>query len=147
MQWLIDVLAGDPSPEALAHLQRAFTAWSNASATCGAGTGRKRFPSLSQCLGLPANPEHAQRQVRDWYLLQASELVGANFADRAVRARRLHQAVQRFMARQWPCWWDLSEPPAHADALQKMLWHAARAGAGRLPKTRRRYGQLLAGSK
>lgn len=147
MQWLIDVLEGNPTSEAAQHLQAAFIAWSRSGGHAHDATGRRRptFPDLARCCGLPANPDSAMLKLRDWHLLQASELVGADHAQRWQRAKRLHMAAQHFMARQWPCWWNLSEPPQHASRLEALLWRAALAGGGKLPTTARRYAQLLDG--
>ena len=147
MQWLVDVFDGNPTSEAAQHLQAAFIAWSRSGGHAHDATGRRRptVPDLARCLGLPANPDAAMLKLRDWHLLQASELVGADHAQRWRRAKRLHMAAQHFMARLWPCWWALKEPPSHATKVEALLWHAARAGGGKLPTTARRYAQLLDG--
>ena len=87
----------------------------------------------------------AMLKLRDWHLLQASELVGCDYAQRWQRAKRLHAAAQQFMGRAWPCWWALEAPPTHATRVEALLWHAARAGSGSLPQTVRRYAQIIAG--
>ena len=145
MQWLIEVLEGHPTSEAAQHLQAGFIAWarSGGHAPDGVGRGRPTFPSLATCLGLPSNPDKAMLRVRDTYLRQASELVGVDYAQRWQRAVGLHAATQRFMVRSWPCWWALKAPPEHATRLEALLWHAARAGSGKLPQTARRYHQII----
>ena len=146
MQWLVDIFEGKPSSEAAQHLQQGFVAWARSSGHVhDASTGRRRpsFPALAQCLGLPANPDQAMLKLRDWHLQRASELLGVDYAQRWQRAVTLNDAAQRFMARQWPCWWALQTPPDHASGLDRELWHAARAGMGRLPQTARRYAQIL----
>ena len=147
MQWLVDVLNGKPTSEAAQHLRGAFMAWSRSGGHSHDATGRRRptFPDLARCCGLPTNPAAAMRKLRDWHLVQASELVGADYSQRWQRAKRLHAAAQHFMGRSWPCWWALEAPPAHATGVKVQLWHAARAGAGRLPKTVRRYAQIIEG--
>ena len=145
MQWLVDVFDGNPTSEAAQHLQAAFIAWSRSGGHAHDATGRRRpsFPNLARYCGLPANPDAAMLKLRDWHLLQASELVGADHAQRWQRAKRLHMAAQHFMARLWPCWWALKEPPSYATKVEALLWHAARAGAGSLPTTVQRYAQII----
>ena len=147
MQWLVDVFEGTPSTEAAQHLQAAFIKWARSAGHTHDATGRRRptFPDLARCLGLPANPDAAMLKLRDWHLLQASELVGCDYAQRWQRAKRLHAAAQQFMGRAWPCWWALEAPPTHATRVEALLWHAARAGSGSLPQTVRRYAQIIAG--
>ena len=145
MQWLIDVLEGNPTSEAAKHLQAAFIAWSRSAGHAHDATGRRRptFPDLARCLGLPANPDAAMLKLRDWHLLQASELVGCDYAQRWQRAKLLHAAAQHFMGRAWPCWWAMEAPPTYATRVDVLLWHAARAGAGSLPTTVQRYAQII----
>ena len=113
MQWLVDVFEGTPSTEAAQHLQAAFIKWARSAGHTHDATGRRRptFPDLARCLGLPANPDAAMLRLRDWHLLQASELVGCDCTQRWQRAKRLHAAAQQFMGRAWPCWWELKAPP------------------------------------
>ncbi len=145
MQWLFDVFEGTPSTEAAQHLQAAFIKWARSAGHTHDATGRRRptFPDLARCLGLPANPDAAMLKLRDWHLLQASELVGADYAQRWQRAKLLHAAAQHFMGRAWPCWWAMEAPPTYATRVDVLLWHAARAGAGSLPTTVQRYAQII----
>ena len=145
MQWLIEFMNGEPRPEAIEHLKAALHTWFRSGGHAHDATGRRRptFPDLARCCGLPANPEAAMLRVRNWHLLQASELVGADYSQRWQRAKLLYAAAQHFMARTWPCWWALEAAPTHATKIEALLWNAARAGSGRLPKTVRRYAQII----
>lgn len=147
MQWLVDVLNGEPGPEATEHLRRAFITWWQSG-----GRGRRDADgrlmrsghlSLARCAGLPENPENARLQLRNWYLRQAAELLDAPIDQPWRRATELHAALVDFAGRKWPCWWSLSEPPMQATELESLLWHATRAGGGRLPGTARRIAQIL----
>lgn len=84
MQWLVDVLNGKPTSEAAQHLRGAFMAWSRSGGHSHDATGRRRptFPDLARCCGLPTNPAAAMLKLRDWHLVQASELVGADYSQR-----------------------------------------------------------------
>jgi len=132
MQWLVDVLNGQPGPEATEHLRRAFITWWQSGGRARRGADgrlmRSGHLSLARCAGLPENPENARLQLRNWYLRQATEL---------------HAALSDFAGRKWPCWWSLSEPPMQATELESLLWHATRAGGGKLPGTARRIAQIL----
>jgi hypothetical protein len=145
MNWLDSILAGAPTPEAVEHLQRGFAAWLRSGGHAYDASGRRRpvFPALSACLGLSANPATAALRMRDAYLRHAADLVGVERTQTWRRATQLAHAANRFLARRWPCWWNLSAPPTNATRLDALLWHATQAGGGRLPTTPERFMQIL----
>lgn len=131
--WLATVVEGAPSPDAQARMARGLATWWRAGGL-----------SLPRCLGLPENPELARLRLRDYYLARAAELLHAPDDRRWSRAVALCDAARLFLARKWPCWHDLPAPPAHASALEALLFHATRAAGGALPASSRRYAQILA---
>lgn len=147
MQWLHEVLTGNPSPESVERLCTAVRTWwlSGNREQRGANGRRLRSSALSlaRCAGLPENPEAARLWLRNWHLKRAALELGVPACNPSIQANALRAAAHEFMARRWPSWCWLESPPTRSSELDRQLWHAARAAAGKLPGTARRYGQIL----
>ncbi len=141
---LQQLFEGSLQPDGAEELCRAFNTWL-ASATQGRRDPdgrllRSRPISLAACLRLQESPERARLALRDEYLRAASRTLdcGEN------GAARLFREAGVFACRQWPCWVGLTEPPAYASDLQRLLFYAMKAGGGRLPASKRQFINILA---
>jgi len=136
--WLASVIEGRPSPDAIAAMSGALLRWWRFAAAGGC-----RRVSLARCAGLPENPARARLALRDHYLRRAAALLDVPASQPWRRAEAMAAAADLFMRRKWPVWWSLAAAPEHAEAIERLLWHAAQAGGGKLPGTARWYHKIL----
>ncbi|MEY8688960.1 MAG: hypothetical protein AB9M53_03655 [Leptothrix sp. (in: b-proteobacteria)] len=87
---------------------------------------------LERWAGLPTTPGGVRRAARNAYLMRAASMFHGTDWE---RAHQLHKALTTFRQRRWEAWHAMDAPPTHADALDALLWHALRAGAGAAPGT------------
>src|SRR5512144_334675 len=89
---------------------------------------------LDLARGLPATPARMRTALRDYWLAQtASELPAMLPWQRAQELARIGRVFER---RTWPAWKRYDQPPAHATALDRVLFYLHRHG-GRVPGARR----------
>lgn len=97
---------------------------------------------LQRCLGLPTNPDHARKAIRDVWLAEAGKLIEAGSSWR--RAKRLKEYVERFERREWVSWKKARIHPTYATELEGLMFFALKSGAT-LPGTVRQYQRILDG--
>jgi hypothetical protein len=147
MQALAKILEGTADAAALEEFSRGFRVWL-ASATAGrrdaqGKLNRARPLSLERCLGLPATPERARRELRDHYLREAAKLLPVATNKQSSRAAALLAEVRLFEARRWVCWRGKTTPPIEASDMNRFLFEAMRHAGGTLPKSKRQYVNIL----
>lgn len=112
---LAELLAGQPSPEALAWLSAGLRRWL---------LDDGDMP-LNRHLRL-GTAAKARQTLRDALLRDAAEHLDGGLTR---RAERLAALCTDFEARIWPIWKDLPEPPERAGPVLARLWEAKRYGA------------------
>lgn len=125
-------LAGDRSSETLGALEAGMRAY----AAQGAAGGTQ---SLAACIGLPCTAQKLALHLRDDLLRQAGGLIEA--PSRWARAVAFEERCRLFELRRWPCWRVMTEAPARADPIDRLLFEARRYGEVHL--TARRLYELL----
>ena len=145
---LLAVLENRPTPEAVAWVRGGLRRWLLSGTRGGLDFDgrpvRARIPSLPRFLALPTSPERARVALRDAYLLTLTDYLAETMGREPwPLACELQRLAVEFEGRKWPCWWHLDEPPVHATEPERLLWHARRMGGCELPRTARRYRQLL----
>lgn len=109
--------------------------------------------ALHRCLGLPATPAGVRRELRNAALMQAA----THLVDEIRRddrhdgddtlgavAQLLADAADTLERVKWSTWQLFTEPPAHADAVDRALWRARQLnGKKPLPTTPRQFENIL----
>lgn len=137
-----------PRAKTAQHLLAAFIAWSRSRghAHDATGAGVTHSPTWPGAAGCPQTPDAtAMLKLRDWHLLQASELVGADHAQRWQRAKRLHIAAQRFMAGAVAVLVEPEGTTQHASRSWTLCCGTQHEPVAASCPTARRYAQLLDG--
>lgn len=147
MDWLRQVLTGSPDEATIEHLRCGFNTWLKTGKREGLGVDgkrrRTRSPSLMRFMGLPDNPELVRLMLRDTYLREAGQIIGADLAKTKSLASALQVEARRFAGHRWICWAGYGAPPPNADSLDRLLFLAMQCGGGRLPTTARQYATIL----
>ncbi len=117
-------------PETADWLASGFSAWLNAGGAL----------PLLRCLGMPATVLRVKTAMRDQWLLEAAQFIGA--AKPWARAKALSEEAERFERRAWLAWKHLDLPPDHASELQKRLFLALKVGI-ELPASTKQWANIL----
>lgn len=149
VEWLIRLLDGtaDHVDVDVERLRRGARTWINTARRSDRDDeGRLRRPrpvSLSRCLGLPDNPEIVRIGMRDYYVRRAATELGRTLhAGRSLPAALCAEA-RHFLLHRWLCWCEFDFPPPNARELDRLLFLAAKASGGSLPKSARQYANIL----
>lgn len=81
---------------------------------------------LLRYMGLPTTATKVRQAARDYWLCEASALLGGGTVSQ--RVRLLHDAIRRFEGRIWPRWKNFSSAPVDADEVSGCLYLARRSG-------------------
>lgn len=96
--------------------------------------------SLHRALRIGPTPSALERAERDaWLRTAGAQLSGSEWD----RAKALHMALQRFLARRWPTWRRADMAPTHAAPLEQLLFYATKAGA-MMPTTAKQLRNIIA---
>lgn len=86
-------------------------------------------------------PYQLRLKMRNVYIRRAGAAIDARTS--WARAGELAKRVRTFELSRWPLWQALSLPPAHADAVDQLLWHARRLDDDEFPQSRGGLFRLL----
>ena len=117
-------------PETADWLASGFSAWLNAGGAL----------PLLRCLGMPATVPKVKVAMRNQWLKEAAQFVGA--AKPWARAKALSEEAERFERRAWLAWKHLDMPPNNASELQKRLFLALKVGI-ELPTSTKQWSNIL----
>jgi hypothetical protein len=147
MHLLAQILEGKADAQALEALRSGCTTWlRSASKARSSGIGVLKGQnqlSLARCLHIPASPERARKELRNYHLREAAKLLPVAQSKPWTLAEAVHREAKSFAGHQWLCWVDLQKPPSYCSDVNRHLFWAMLWGGGKLPSTTRSISNII----